>query len=790
MRILLLLMVSALVARAEDKKPNPEVVKAVRAALSAKKQKDIDSAVQAVLARKDLDWVSIKQGGMDGRYYQNPMSTERGERHSGKHMGLRMTGKDGKARGFSLWIPKSYDGKAKDGIPMLLYLHHDSYHPHGGAERAGVAVLKFREACEKHGVLFVAPYTSAGAEWWTAEGRRLVEWTLKKVKERYNVDENRIALMGAMDGAEAVWVLGQELPGTWSCLIPMTGDPYTVAALFRPLFLGSLDRMPVLMGVTGKYKDDALGDKDLPRYLQGLKPLFDQRMRITASMWPTAQGDFSYLTKVREQVMAFVVDKKRDALPHEVDIETDSAEGRRSLWLESHGVDPGGDVADGFKTTVLKWTPPERKKQEPKLGVHLKERKKWEVGILLERASGPARKENVMHGDVLLEVDDVAVKTLDDVKKQVKTHKWGDVVRILIAREVRESELETVKKRQAAYLRFVAKRAEYIEQDKPVPADLKDQMHDEAVEDEDDDEEDDDEDSSIEIGGDDDDDGKAKGGPVKAAKREKTVFYAFERFLHLRRTEGKLVRADFGATWDKHSRVHGVKLAGVVAGGRAHRAGLRSNDVIVGVGSEPVNTVRDVQAFFEEFKFEKAPEGERFVEFTVLKGGKGDEHTIHMEWEPVRSGRVDAAWNKKEKTLRILARHCKGFTVYFTDELIAPGVPFQLFINNIPYQDLVDPDSAPDYPHVDAGTDGSVRDEVRRMRRRRAKVDGWKPDFKWALDEMLRLRDRELVMGAKRSFDLSSMKKGFEAAKARRGKRKSDRGAKIKKSYEEFQSKG
>ena len=82
MRILQLLMVAALAApavQAEDKATtSPDVVKAVRAALSAKKQKDIDSSVQALLARKDLDWPSIKEGGMQGRYYQNPMSPSAG----------------------------------------------------------------------------------------------------------------------------------------------------------------------------------------------------------------------------------------------------------------------------------------------------------------------------------------------------------------------------------------------------------------------------------------------------------------------------------------------------------------------------------------------------------------------------------------------------------------------------------------------------------------------------------------------------------------------------------------
>ena len=127
----------------------------------------------------------------------------------------------------------------------------------------------------------------------------------------------------------------------------------------------------------------------------------------------------------------------------------------------------------------------------------------------------------------------------------------------------------------------------------------------------------------------------------------------------------------------------------------------------------------------------------------------------------MQSARVDGFWNKREKRLNIKVRHCSAFTVYFTDELVKPGEEFHLFINDIPYHDLVDPDSAPKYPRIDAGTDPLMRDELRRMRLRRAKVKGWTPDFKFAIDEMLRLRDRELVLGATRRFDLTSMKKGL-----------------------------
>ncbi|MHC4341942.1 MAG: PDZ domain-containing protein, partial [Planctomycetota bacterium] len=688
MRTLLLLTLPALLApfaQAGDAEINEDVVKAVRALYSSRKPGEIKELKKALFARKDLDWPSVKKGLQTGIYYQKPLVTAYGERHSGKHMGIRLPGKDGRPRGFSLWVPEKYDAKEK--IPVLFYLHHNSGHQHAGPELAGLAVLKFRKACEAHNVLFVAPYTMKGAEWWTAEGKRVVEWTVRKVKERYNIDEDRVGLMGALDGGDAVWYLAQEMPDTWSCLMPMTGDPYETSAIFRPIYLGTLDRMDVLMGVTGVYKG-MLGDTRLEQYLAGLKPLFGQGMRITTAIYPRAAGDFRYLPNVREQVMAFVLDKKRKPLADEVDIATDRKDGLRSLWLRNDGYYAEGETPHNFGSTRLNWTAPERKDPKPKLGVHLGERKKWEVGIVINRAEGAAQAERIQPGDVLLEIDDVKVKTSADVKKQVGTHTFKDEVRVLLAREVKQEDLSRVQKLQAGYMKMVERRRKLRAEGKPVPLDLADQISEE--EDEAEEEEEDDGESVIEMPEDSDGE-EGEEGAGGALADEETVWFVFERFLYLRRPEGKLVRADFGASRDPAHKKEGVKLRHIVAGGQAQRSGFKDGDVIVAVGADAVEKVRDLQRFFEEFKFEKAPEGERFVEITIQRptaDGAHQEKTITVRWEPPTSSRLDARWDKKEKSLNVLARKCKGFTVYFTDELIKPGEKFHLFVNNVPWKDL------------------------------------------------------------------------------------------------------
>jgi hypothetical protein len=770
--------------------PDADAVKAVRAVLSAKKEADREELFKAALTHGKLDWAAFKKGVTEGPYYQKPLVTEYGERHSGKHFGTRLRGQDGKERGFSLYVPEKYD--AKDKIPVLVYLHHNSYLPQSGAERAGVALLKFRKACEQHGVLFVAPYTSRGAEWWTPEGRRLVEWTLRKVKERYSIDENRVALMGALDGADGVWYLAQEMPGVWSSLLPMTADPYETAGMIRPLYLGTLDRMPILMGVAGQTKT-SLEEKNAVQFLGGLKPLFDKGMKVTTAVYPRAKSDFHYLLEVQQQALAFVLDKKRAPMANEVDIECDLADGQRALWLENLGVDAEGVAADNFPTTVLRWKPPERKAAKPKIGVNLQNRDKWEIGVAVQRASGAALAEGLTHGDILLEVDDTPIHKVADVKPVMEKHTWGEEVRLLVARMAKPENLESLRRRQRQYMRFVERRRELMAKGEPIPLDLRDQIG--VGEEEEEEEEEDEGDTAIEIsdGEPEEEAPDEERGPAAGRDRKKLEVFVFERFVYLRRPEGKLVRADFGANWDPTFRKAGVRLRHPIPGSLADRSGFKEGDVIVAVGDQSVEKVRDVQSFFEDFRFEKEPEGERFVEFTVKRQageGQWDERTVTVAWDPVHASRVDARWDKREKTLHVLARHAKGFTIYFSDEHIAPGEPFHLYINGVPFQDLADPASRPDYPKVRPGSDPVVADDLHRMRKRRAKVEGWEPDLEWALRDALEQRDRTIVVGAKRSFDLEQLKPGFEASKKKAFRPGADLGRRVKEAYDRHRAQG
>jgi hypothetical protein len=798
----LVLTLVLLTPAARPAEPNEEVVKAIRAMLDTKKEDERDAMKAALLKRPDLDWVSLRAGLEAGPYYQKPLETAFGERQSKSTFDIVFSGADGKPRGFLMWVPKCYDAKTK--LPVLLYLHHDPQAPDTkmGFDKAGVGLVRFRKVAEERGFFVVAPYTSQGAEWWMPEGKRLIQWTLKRVRERYNIDDDKIGLIGALGGGDAVWYLGQEMPGTWSVLMPMTGDPYEITALIRPIFLATIDRMDVLMGVPGKTMS-TVGEKSVERFLADLKPMFDQRLRITAAIWPGAQADFSYLEGIAGQIGSFLCDHERKAYPDEVDVETEAGgDGLRSLWLENDGYDPDGAVAPpqrGFHTTRLTWTAPERKEAEKKLGVEIETRDGM-PGLFIKGTPGEAGRAQIYPGDVILEVNDKAVSTQQELAAAIQGTAWGDEVKLLLARDVEERDLDRHERLENRYKRYRKKLQELKDAGKPIPPHLWDEVAEEEEEGPGKKEEEangGEEEGGISIS-DDSEKKKPADGPKgdHKAKEKKSVVRIIERWVKIRRPGGVFVREDFGAQWDPaYTRTEGVRIASVYPGSLAARSGFKEGDLVVQVGNKQVKTFHDVEDYFatadegeKPFRFEAEPENENSIDFTIRRpnadGSYQADQTVTVRWVPVKSSRVDAQWDKRENTLSILANNVSSFTIYFNDDLIEPGKEFNLFINDIPYQDLVNPETTPDYPKNHE--DPAVADELYRLRRKRAKVEGWTPDLPWALEEFLTTWDRRQIYGAKRTFDLTKMKAGFDKAK-QRGKREDDFPDRVKKAYEEYQ---
>jgi len=157
----------------------------------------------------------------------------------------------GKAMKYSLYIPTSYD-KAKK-TPLIVALHGL------GSSASGIMRYPgFTRHAEKHGYLVVAPtgYNSRG--WYGSRGKgggrgsdpenlgelseKDVMNVLAIVRKEFNVDDNRIYLMGHSMGGGGTWHLGIKYPKIWAAL-----GPIAPAAPRSSAGLADITHIPVIV---------------------------------------------------------------------------------------------------------------------------------------------------------------------------------------------------------------------------------------------------------------------------------------------------------------------------------------------------------------------------------------------------------------------------------------------------------------------------------------------------------------------------------------------------------------
>jgi predicted peptidase len=177
----------------------------------------------------------------------------------------------GKEMPYHLYVPQSYSPAAP--APLVVALHG-----FGGNQDYFFAYVKELPAlCEKYGFIFVAPMGLSTDGWYGAplsipgnaprssgappppqvrtpdeetKHRAMSEADVMNVlgivRKEYNVDPNRIYLMGHSMGGFGTWWLGQKYADTWAAIAPMSGVLPDV-----DYQLHKLTRVPVQISIGG-----------------------------------------------------------------------------------------------------------------------------------------------------------------------------------------------------------------------------------------------------------------------------------------------------------------------------------------------------------------------------------------------------------------------------------------------------------------------------------------------------------------------------------------------------------
>lgn len=122
---------------------------------------------------------------------------------------------------YALYVPRGYDPAA--AWPLVLFLHGMGESGRDGArmldQGIGPAIQRNPDAWPALVLLPQKP--TAESEWEQHEAALLA--MLARVRERYRVDPDRLALTGLSQGGHGAWVLGARHAGLWAAVVPICG---------------------------------------------------------------------------------------------------------------------------------------------------------------------------------------------------------------------------------------------------------------------------------------------------------------------------------------------------------------------------------------------------------------------------------------------------------------------------------------------------------------------------------------------------------------------------------------
>jgi predicted peptidase len=225
---------------------------------------------------------------------------------------------------YRLYVPRSYDLARK--TPLVVALHG-----YGGDQDYFFAQLpKLPELLERHGMIFVAPMGYSKSGWYGApldipgnrprnSGQAIPPVTqtpdemrreralseadvmnvLEIVSREYNVDPDRVYLMGHSMGGMGTYVLGQKYAERWAAIAPMSGTLADAAY--------SLDRLTSVAVMLSAGSTEVATVVAAQAQVEEMK-----KMGIVTGLWIQPDGThMSMIAPTIPKVLEFFSDKVR-----------------------------------------------------------------------------------------------------------------------------------------------------------------------------------------------------------------------------------------------------------------------------------------------------------------------------------------------------------------------------------------------------------------------------------------------------------------------------------------------
>lgn len=134
---------------------------------------------------------------------------------------LSRTAEDGTEFPYMVFIPESYDPKQTYAVEFVL---------HGGVGRPKPEPgenfwQRSFDRIGQDGRITVVPSSWQETFWWADSQADNLPAILRNLKQRYNIDENRVTLTGISDGGTGAYFYAFKQPTEWAAFLPYIGHP-------------------------------------------------------------------------------------------------------------------------------------------------------------------------------------------------------------------------------------------------------------------------------------------------------------------------------------------------------------------------------------------------------------------------------------------------------------------------------------------------------------------------------------------------------------------------------------
>ena len=390
---------------------------AVDAFWAAGSPDEIDQAVQTILALDpDIEplWAGLRRGAI----YRDDVPRGR--------LVLTRANADGVEHRYVLYVPADYDSTRR--YPVRVYLHGGVSRP----RREDDAWWRNDERYVRSDSLVVFPESWVDSVWWEASQVENLTGVLNDIKRRYNVNENAVYMLGISDGGTAAYYHAFKAPTPWAAFLPFNGHPVVLAnpatGVEGQMYVTNLRNKPFFVINGGE--DRLYPVESVVPFLQ----LFvNAGIVIDFRPQPEAGHDMRWWADESPNIDEFIQAQARRPLPDRLVWETESTERfNRVHWvvITALGSVDGESSFDDFNQI----TPP-----APSVPIGFNTLGELDTGVgiqLVDILPGSlAEAAGVRPGDILLEVNGLAVATLDDLRAAVQAPRDGPGLGLRVERE-------------------------------------------------------------------------------------------------------------------------------------------------------------------------------------------------------------------------------------------------------------------------------------------------------------------------------------------------------------------